>query len=161
MSSILVGVDGSPESRRALATAAEEARLFDRLVTAMYVYRIPDADTPLIGAHAGSGGIVQQQAALVHRSLEEQAEAARRHAEGVLARVVNEVVDDADRHRITQVAIPGRPAQRLIEASLTAYLLVVGSRGRGGFSGLRLGSVSNQCLRHAACPVMIVRDQHN
>ena len=160
MSSILVGVDGSPESRAALAFAVEEARLFDRHLTVMYVYRVPDeSDLPLMSAHFPSHGTIEQQAGASQRSHDEHQEAAHRHAEGVLARIVGEVVDDADRDRVSTVAIPGRPAQRLIEASSDADLLVVGSRGRGGFGDLRLGSVSNQCVRHAKCPVTVVRGQ--
>ena len=53
--------------------------------------------------------------------------------------------------------VPGDPAEVLIEASSNAAVLVVGSRGRGGFEGLRVGSVSNKCLHHAHCPVLVVR----
>ncbi len=49
------------------------------------------------------------------------------------------------------------PARALIESAVRADLLVVGARGRGGFAGLVLGSISDQCVRHAPCPVTVVR----
>jgi nucleotide-binding universal stress UspA family protein len=56
-------------------------------------------------------------------------------------------------------AVHGAPAKVLIEAAETADLLVVGTRGRGGFKRLLLGSVAEQCLRHASCSVLVVRDE--
>jgi nucleotide-binding universal stress UspA family protein len=50
-----------------------------------------------------------------------------------------------------------RPAKALVDRAAEADLVVVGSRGRGGFAGLRLGSVSEQVTRHAQCPVLVVR----
>ena len=58
------------------------------------------------------------------------------------------------------LGIPGNPSEVLIEASRGASLLVVGSRGLGGFMGLMIGSVSNQCVHHADCPVLVVRKEH-
>jgi len=59
---------------------------------------------------------------------------------------------------VTVRAVSGIPAQELINASHDADLLVVGSRGGGGFAGLRMGSVSSQVVHHAACPVVVVRN---
>ena len=53
-------------------------------------------------------------------------------------------------------AVLGQPAEILVEIARHARVLVVGSRGRGGFAALMLGSVSEQCVHHATCPVLVV-----
>jgi nucleotide-binding universal stress UspA family protein len=70
-------------------------------------------------------------------------------------------VDEARRRAATGVTVegrvvPGGAAQVLVEEAKGASLLVVGSRGRGGFSGLLLGSVSQQSAHHAPCPIVII-----
>jgi nucleotide-binding universal stress UspA family protein len=64
---------------------------------------------------------------------------------------------------INPVVIRGYPAEVLIDAAEGADLLVVGSRGRGGFASALLGSVSQNCAHHATCPLLIIRavkDRH-
>ncbi len=74
-------------------------------------------------------------------------------------RVVDEVIGQVDASGVNIVCrlVRGRPVDSLIEASKEAQMLVVGSRGRGGFRGLLLGSVSQQLAQHASCPLVIVR----
>lgn len=56
------------------------------------------------------------------------------------------------------LALPGNPAEVLIEASRDAVLLIIGPRGIGGFAGLIMGSVAAQCVHHSHCPVLVVRE---
>jgi nucleotide-binding universal stress UspA family protein len=63
---------------------------------------------------------------------------------------------DGDSITVTARAVAGHPAEALLDAAEGAELVVVGSRGRGGFAGLVLGSVSQQVASHAPCPVMVV-----
>jgi nucleotide-binding universal stress UspA family protein len=76
----------------------------------------------------------------------------RAFVEGVVARVVTTTSVP-----ITTLVAEGDVSASLIEAAKTADMLVLGSRGRGGFAGLKLGSVSQECAQHAACPVVIVK----
>jgi nucleotide-binding universal stress UspA family protein len=86
-------------------------------------------------------------------------EAIRKAAEELLAEAVSEAaVGDVT---IDQRLVEGPAAGALIEEAKGAQLLVVGSRGHGGFTGLLLGSVSQQCAQHAPCPVVIVRVPEN
>jgi len=66
-------------------------------------------------------------------------------------------LDEEARTRIEQRVVQGHPAQALVEASAGAQLLVVGSRGHGGFVGMLIGSVSEHVIAHAQCPVLVVR----
>jgi nucleotide-binding universal stress UspA family protein len=80
-----------------------------------------------------------------------------RRAEDPLERAIAEIARDADGVEIESKVVEGGAAEVLVEAVGGDDLLVVGSRGHGGFAGLLLGSVSQQCAQHAPCPVVIVR----
>jgi nucleotide-binding universal stress UspA family protein len=139
MSGIAVGVDGSPASVAALRFAAEEAALRNTGVLAVYALEVPTVPWP------GLMGIVGT-------ALEE--------ANRVFGHAVDEAFGDAGPAVPFERRVEERsPAEALIEAAASADLLVVGSRGRGGFSGLLLGSVSQQVAHHAPCPVAIVRER--
>ncbi len=132
---IVVGVDGSQEANRALIWAMDEAR--QRGVSMVLVHGVE------IGVAAASpygGGLVLEQLQEGGQVVLDQALAQVRAA-GIEAEGVLEV---------------GSVAHALIEASKAAGMLVVGSRGHGGFTGLLLGSVSAACVHHAHCPVVVV-----
>ena len=135
MERIVVGVDGSPGSSSALLWAVDEARRRNAVVSAIYAWH-----QPFVGGYAELGEID-----LGDYSAE---------AEGVLKSAVAAV--DTTGVAVEAEVVAGRPSQVLVERSKGAALLVVGSRGRGGFSGLLLGSVSQQVAHHAPCPVVIV-----
>jgi nucleotide-binding universal stress UspA family protein len=133
---IVVGVDGSPGADEALRFALREASLRGDTVKAVLVWSLPVVDVP-------SG------------MLPSLSEDLRNDAEAVLEEAVARV-DGAAEVPVERVTLEGPPARMLIEAARGADLLVVGTRGRGGFKGLLLGSVSQQVLHHAPCPVVVV-----
>lgn len=136
---IVVGVDGSPGSDAALGWAIEEAKVRGAQVRAVYAWGYP--------AIAGPEGSV------VYLDPLTLAIEARTHLDGILDVVLREV---ESRDRIERAAVEGGAANALIDQSKDADLLVVGARGHGGFLGLLIGSVSNQVVHHAPCPVVVV-----
>lgn len=78
-------------------------------------------------------------------------------SEREVAKVIDDVLGEHPGVEVSAVVLEGHPATRLIEASVGAELLVVGSRGHGAFAGMVLGSVSEHCVAHASCPVVVVR----
>jgi nucleotide-binding universal stress UspA family protein len=138
---IVVGIDGSEPSTAALRWAVEEARLRHarvRAVHAWWIYPMIDARAELVPD--GSGW-----------SPEEATECVRAF--------ITKTLGEQTGVEITPVAVHGEQASAaLVHAAEDADLLVVGSRGAGGFSGLLLGSVSQQCAHHAPCPLVIVRE---
>jgi nucleotide-binding universal stress UspA family protein len=140
MGVIVVGVDGSDESREALRWALEEARLRKATLRAVHAWRDPYIVTP--------GFAIPEDFDFT---------ALRSHAEDLLRTLVAEVGSEGSDVSIEEIAVEGPAASILVDAAEGAELLVVGSRGHGGFTGLLLGSVSQQCAQHASCPVVIVR----
>lgn len=140
MDRIVVGVDGSDHSRRALQHAMEEARRHHAKLTVVHAYPTP---TPI--AMYGT-------AVPVGPTREELQQAGR----DVIDRTIGTRPTDVD---IECIATNGPAAKTLVRIAQGADLLVVGSRGRGGFRGLLLGSTSHQVVSHAACPVLVVPAQ--
>jgi nucleotide-binding universal stress UspA family protein len=137
---IVVGVDGSGSSSDAIRWAVNEARLRTTKVEAVYAWQSP----LVMGFQYIPPDLIDPQAL-------------DRHAREIVEAAVAEVGDVPDDVEIAARAVEGPPAGVLIDASHDAELLVLGSRGRGGFQGLLLGSVGQQCVHHAVCPVVIVR----
>jgi nucleotide-binding universal stress UspA family protein len=137
---IVVGVDGSALAMNALEFAAEEATLRHGHLHVTYAY--PVMERPVTGS---TGHDYYQQVEAEAREFLEGIKSSAPSTEGV---------------EVEWLAVPGNPAEVLIEASSGSALLVVGSRGVGGFLGLRMGSVSTQCVHHSHCPVLVVREDH-
>ncbi|MEU8514647.1 universal stress protein [Kitasatospora sp. NPDC048722] len=137
---IVVGVDGSEQSRRALRWAVRQAWLTGARLEAVLAWEPPFSGT---GASVAADG---------PRNLQDI-------AEKVLAESVDKAVGPEPPVAINARAEEGTPAQVLLKAAgdESVTLLVVGSRGLGGFTGALLGSVSEYCAQHAPCPVTIVR----
>ncbi len=143
---VVVGVDGSPGAGEALRWALAEARL--RKVP----LRVVHAWTA--GANAGGYGSLGYIGSFASTGIE--ASDLERAAEEGLDRMISEVVGERADVDIERQVVEGGAAAVLVGASAAGDLLVVGSRGHGGFTGLLLGSVSQQCVHHAQCPVVVV-----
>ena len=139
---VLVGVDGSEQARMATLVAAEQAARWGRPL------RVICALPPFTGSLAWVPAPLDREA--LYADLRSQLDAGvawlRSHFTGL--QISGEVQD-------------GSPVELLIEATRTAELLVMGTRGRGGFAGMLLGSTSQGVLHHAKGPVMVVPDAHD
>jgi nucleotide-binding universal stress UspA family protein len=147
MGSIVVGTDGSAGAHRAVGWALEEARLRGVELVVVHAWTVPLLDAlPEPWVLATPVGHTDDR---LHDRL---AESARAILDAAVA-AAKETEPGVD---VRGELVEGRPAAALLEAARSADLLVVGSRGHGGFGGLRLGSVSAQCVHHAPCPVAVV-----
>jgi nucleotide-binding universal stress UspA family protein len=136
---IVVGVDGSPSSRKALTWAAAEAADHGADLVVLNVWEhtlLPPAGTVSVSEHYVP-------------------EPSQRTAEELL-QVIKEELGENPPVLVKPQVKQGRPAKVLIEESAAANLLVVGERGHGGFAGLVLGSVSQHVAAYAKCPVTVV-----
>jgi nucleotide-binding universal stress UspA family protein len=141
MSGIVVGIDGSHNASHALEWAMTEAG-------------VRHADLTVITINSVIVGYWSGQPVTLPSDDEKVAEA-RELAEAAVAKVVADL-GDRQPASVRVVAQNGFPAEALIAASQDADLVVVGSRGGGGFRALAVGSVTNQVVHHANCPVVVV-----
>jgi nucleotide-binding universal stress UspA family protein len=137
---IVVGVDGSQESLAALTWAIEEADLAGGEIDAVLAY-----DSGLAWIDVGSeyqAPILEQSAACAKAALHQALEGLG--------------IEGSTSVPVRPLVVEGQPARVLVELARDADLLAVGSRGRGGFTGVMLGSVSQRCAGHSRCPVVVV-----
>jgi nucleotide-binding universal stress UspA family protein len=143
MAGIIVGVDGSDHSRHALGWAMREAVKHDLPLTVMSIH--PPSARPATSIYWG-----------VHSYPENSfdPELARMAVQQFVDKVAGEIGAAPE---ITVNVGTGDVAEELVRASQDAEMLVVGSRGGGGFARLLMGSVSSQVVHHASCPVVVIR----
>ena len=139
MAGIVVGVDGSGHSRKALERAAAEAACHGVPLNVLVVHQA-------VRDVYGRASHYEDDADLTEKAKE----AAKAETEEVLAGL------DAKPASVTIVGAHGLPADELIKASQGADMVVVGRRGMGGFARLLMGSVSSQVAQHAQCPVLLI-----
>jgi nucleotide-binding universal stress UspA family protein len=139
MPGIVVGVDGSGHSRKALETAAAEAVAHGVPLTVLVIHQA-------VRDVYGSASHYGDDAALTEKAKE----AAQAETDQVLAAAGSQPTS------VTVTAVHGLPVDELVKASQGADMIVLGRRGMGGFARLLMGSVSSQVAQHALCPVLIV-----
>lgn len=141
MSGIVVGVDGSYHSQKALDWALNESALRHAPLTVLTV-------SPVAASIWGLSGQAYPQD-------ETTREQVKQATQEFVQKALSQRHDDPP-VKVTVRVLSGLPADELIKASADADLMVLASRGAGGFSRLTLGSVSTQVLHHALCPVIVV-----
>jgi nucleotide-binding universal stress UspA family protein len=144
MSGILVGVDGSGHSAKALEWAAREAAARKASLTVLAVHPAMAGCTGRSAGYAGD---------------RELAEGARLLAQEQLDKVLAGLDEASIPALVTVRAVTGLPADELLTASVGADMIVVGSGGAGGSGRLLLGSVASQVTHHARVPVVIIRTE--
>ncbi|MDX3189736.1 universal stress protein [Streptomyces sp. MN03-5084-2B] len=139
---VAVGIDGSPNSEQAIGVAFEEASL---------------RGVPLVAVHAWND-VVYEDTRGTARILT-QPESLEEGEDRLLTERLAGWPEKYPDVEIRRVLVRDRPRHALLEASEEAQLVVVGSRGRGGFTGMLLGSTSQALVHHAQCPVLVVRPE--
>jgi nucleotide-binding universal stress UspA family protein len=150
---IVVGVDGSAGSDAALRWALAEAKLRGAKLRVVHAYQAPHI--PLTEAGLAAAGGMALPAVFTGNG-EQLRRAAETQARNLIEEALRRGEGDSLDIEIERSPVEGPAAQTLIESARGADLLVIGSRGRGGFLGLVLGSVSQQCAQHPPCPVVIL-----
>ena len=141
MNGVVVGIDGSPGSMTALRFALEEARLRGTTLHVVAAWQFP----AMTMAYAGVA-----RAEVMDLSAELRTRAGQAIDDALAAIDVGDVP-------VEQHVLEGHPSGVLVDAGAGADLLVVGSRGLGGFARMLLGSVGHDVAHHAPCPTVIVR----
>jgi nucleotide-binding universal stress UspA family protein len=141
MPGIIVGIDGSVNSRRALQWALNEASIRHTPLTVLTVNQ----------AVAGFSGN-----AVAYPGDEDRAGKARDAAQEETDSVLGMIGTESRPPSVTVRAVSGLPSEVLLDAAGDADMIVVGSRGAGGFKRLLMGSVSSQVSQHAHCPVVVI-----
>jgi nucleotide-binding universal stress UspA family protein len=140
---VVVGVDDSKCGREALRRAGEVAAERGWGLKAVHCWHMTYPVTPY-------GMVPIDTTTLIREAAEE-----------TLATVVEQELGPNPAFPVVRLLYEGSAAGHLVEESKGAELLVVGSRGRGGFASLALGSVSSACVHHAHCPVLVIRPHDN
>ncbi len=141
MSGIIVGVDGSGHSQQALEWAIKEAAIRHVPLTVIAVHEL------MASSWMGRGVMYADENELAERV----GRLARQQVDEILAKL-----GESSSELVAVRAISGSPAEELVTASKDADMIVMGSRGAGGFAQLLMGSVSAQVTHHAHCPVVII-----
>jgi nucleotide-binding universal stress UspA family protein len=144
MSTIVVGIDGSEGSRRALRFALDEAHARHATLKAVGAWHVP----PIVYEAGWAPGPIDLD--VYPKDIQATIDMALADVGVATAGV-----------EVTTTVSKGQAADVLCAEAKGADLLVVGSRGLGGFRGLLLGSVSQQCVHHSPCPVVVVPGEHD
>lgn len=134
---IVVGIDGSESSKAALRWAVRQARLAGATLRVVMTWEVP--------TFAYASG-------MPYPGDLDLAGASRR----TLDKAIGDVVGARDGLEVSSVVVESHPALALLAEAVDAELLVVGTRGHGAFAGMLLGSVSEHCVAHSTCPVVVV-----